>query len=170
MKALIWKECHENLKWAVLAMLVAGGLMFLNLKERTPDTIMNAGFVAVTIVISAVFAAVLGFLQVFTESGGDRRSLLLHRPVSRSHIFLAKAAAGLGLYLLALGYPSRVPRPGRQRRVTSRRRSAGPWYCPDWPTSSPVSSTISPACSPPNGKPVGTAAAAWAWPPRSCVR
>ena len=24
MKSLLWKECHENLKWAALAMLLAG--------------------------------------------------------------------------------------------------------------------------------------------------
>jgi hypothetical protein len=52
-----------------------------------------------------VFGAVLGFLQVFFESQGDRRALLLHRPLSHAHIFLAKTIAGLGLYVLALGVP-----------------------------------------------------------------
>jgi hypothetical protein len=55
--------------------------------------------------IAAVFGTVLGFLQVIFESGGDKRSLLLHRPMSRSRIFLGKAAAGVGLYLLAMGVP-----------------------------------------------------------------
>src|SRR5262249_41198354 len=55
--------------------------------------------------VAAVFAGALGFLQVFFESGGDRRSLLLHRPISHTQVFLGKAVAGLGLYLLALGIP-----------------------------------------------------------------
>ena len=59
--------------------------------------------------IAAVFGAALGFLQVFFESHGDRRSLLLHRPFSRSQIFLGKAVAGVGLYLLALGIPFASP-------------------------------------------------------------
>ncbi|HEX5271675.1 MAG TPA: hypothetical protein VFW33_14355, partial [Gemmataceae bacterium] len=55
--------------------------------------------------VAAGFGAALGFLQFFFESRGDPRSILLHRPLSRSNIFLAKALAGAGLYLLALGAP-----------------------------------------------------------------
>jgi hypothetical protein len=55
--------------------------------------------------IAAGFGAVLGFLQVFFEARGDQRALLLHRPLSRSRIFLGKALAGVGIYLLALGVP-----------------------------------------------------------------
>ena len=49
--------------------------------------------------------ALLGFVQVFFEATGDKRSLLLHRPLSPSRIFLAKALVGVGLYTLALGVP-----------------------------------------------------------------
>jgi hypothetical protein len=101
MKALIWKECYENLKWAVLPVLLLGGLLAL----LGPPSLMNYGALLVLGLIAAVFGAVLGFLQVFPESRGDRRSLLLHRPLSPSRIFLAKAAAGVGLYLLAMGLP-----------------------------------------------------------------
>src|SRR5262249_26454031 len=44
-------------------------------------------------------------LQVFFEARGDQRALLLHPPLSPSHIFLGKALAGLGLYLLGMGLP-----------------------------------------------------------------
>jgi hypothetical protein len=33
MKSLIWKECQENLKWAALTMLLAGGSMYLALSS-----------------------------------------------------------------------------------------------------------------------------------------
>jgi hypothetical protein len=42
---------------------------------------------------------------LFFEAHGDKRSILLHRPLSPSRIFLAKTLAGVGLYLLALGIP-----------------------------------------------------------------
>jgi hypothetical protein len=101
MKSLIWKECRENLKWAVLPVLVLGGLMAL----LGPPSLMNYSALLVLGLIAAVFGAVLGFLQVFPESHGDKRSLLLHRPLSPSRIFLGKAAVGVVLYLLAVGIP-----------------------------------------------------------------
>jgi hypothetical protein len=101
MRSLLWKEAQENLKWAVLPLLVLGGLMAL----LGPPSLMNYGALLVLGMIAAVFAAALGFLQVFPESHGDKRSLLLHRPVSPSRIFLAKVAVGVALYLLAVGLP-----------------------------------------------------------------
>jgi hypothetical protein len=101
MTALLWKEWRENLKWAVLPPLVLLGTTALfgafPLLERFCLFLVS--------LVAAVFGAGLGFLQVFFESSGDKRSLLLHRPLSRSHIFLSKALAGMGLYLLALGIP-----------------------------------------------------------------
>jgi hypothetical protein len=55
--------------------------------------------------VATLFGALLGFLQVFFESKDDRRALLLHRPISRSRVFLGKVLAGMGLYMLALGIP-----------------------------------------------------------------
>jgi hypothetical protein len=105
MKSLIWKECRENVMWAFLAMLLAGGFMFITLHEHPPNSIMQQGFYVGTTVGGALFGAILGFLQVIFEARGDKRALLLHRPLSHSQIFLAKTIAGLGLYLLALGLP-----------------------------------------------------------------
>ncbi len=101
MKALIWKEIHENLKWAALPVLLLGGLMALD----GPPALMRANTSLFLSFIAAACAALLGFLQVFFEARGDQRSMLLHRPISPSRIFLSKAVAGVGLYLLALGIP-----------------------------------------------------------------
>src|SRR4029077_4035877 len=102
MKALIWKELRENLKWVPFPGLVVL-LVFLVDKPDSPmPDATDAFFFAVT---GVVFGAGLGFLQVFFETQGDKRSILLHRPLSASRIFLAKALAGVGLYLLALGIP-----------------------------------------------------------------
>jgi hypothetical protein len=105
MKALLWKEGYAHLKWAAVPslfifvpMLVLGG----------PGTPPNGTDLGPLHVLAAVFGAVLGFLQVFFEARGDQRALLLHRPLSRSRIFLAKAIAGVGLYLLGMGLPLAV--------------------------------------------------------------
>jgi hypothetical protein len=102
MKALIWKELRENLKFLPLPGL-AILLVFLIDRPLTPmPGVSGAYFLCL---IAVVFGAALGFLQIFVESRGDKRSLLLHRPIGRSRIFLAKAIAGVGLYVLALGIP-----------------------------------------------------------------
>jgi hypothetical protein len=101
MKSLVWKEWAENLKWAALPILLLGGLLAL----LGPPSLTNYDALLVLGLIAAVFGAVLGFLQVFPESHGDKRSLLLHRPLRPSQIFLAKASVGVALYLLAVGIP-----------------------------------------------------------------
>jgi hypothetical protein len=102
MKALIWKEWLENLKWVLLPGLVIL-LVFLIDRPLTPmPDVTQAFFYGVTAV---VFGAALGFVQIYFDGHGDKRSLLLHRPLSPSRIFLAKALAGIGLYVVALGIP-----------------------------------------------------------------
>jgi hypothetical protein len=105
MKALIWKECQANLKWAVVpSLLIFVPVVLLGGPGTPPNGTDLAGFH----ILAAVFGAVLGFLQVFFESRGDQRALLLHRPLSRSRIFLGKALAGVGVYLLGMGLPLAV--------------------------------------------------------------
>jgi hypothetical protein len=101
MKALMWKECQENLKWVAVPTLVIGGLMAI----LAPPSLMDNGSLLIFALIAGLFGALLGFLPVFAEALGDKRSLLLHRPLGRSQIFLAKANAGVGIYLLALAIP-----------------------------------------------------------------
>jgi hypothetical protein len=102
MKALVWKELQENVKWVPLPGL-AILLVFLIDRPLTPmPGVTGAYFLCL---IAVAFGAALGFLQIVFESRGDKRSLLLHRPISRSRIFLAKAIAGIALYALALGVP-----------------------------------------------------------------
>jgi hypothetical protein len=104
MKALIWKELRENLKWIAVPTLLIAGLFAL----WGAPLLFDDFFLFYVSLIAGLFGAGLGFLQVFFESSGDKRSLLLHRPLSRSRIFLGKAIAGITLYLLALGIPCAI--------------------------------------------------------------
>ncbi len=102
MKALIWKELRENLKWVPLPGLAILLIFLIDNPDEPMLDVTGAFFFCLTAV---AFAAALGFLQTFFEGHGDKRSLLLHRPLSHSRIFLARTLAGVGLYLLALGIP-----------------------------------------------------------------
>ena len=87
----------------------------------------------------------LGWLQVHNERRPDLWAFLIHRPMTRTGIFLGKVIAGLGLYALVVGLPllgfivwARLPgacrgavrarhaaarrgvRPGGRRSITSR--------------------------------------------------
>src|SRR4029077_1310467 len=71
------------------------------------------------------------FLQIVFEAHGDKRSLLMHRPLSPSRIFLAKVIAGVVLYVVALGIPflcleSWLATPGRMPAPYHWRMSL-PW-------------------------------------------
>jgi hypothetical protein len=103
MKSLLWKEWRENLKWAGLPALLI--LLPLVLLGGPAEPMPGVSGAFLLFLIAAGFGAALGFLQVFFESRGDQRALLLHRPLSRSHIFLGKVIAGVGIYLLAQGLP-----------------------------------------------------------------
>jgi hypothetical protein len=101
MKSLIWKEWRENVKWTALpALLILGPIGLIGLLP-----LMDEAFLVFAGLVAAVFGAALGFVQVYFESSGDKRALLLHRPLSSSRIFLGKAIVGVGLFLLGVGIP-----------------------------------------------------------------
>lgn len=102
MKELIRKEWRESVKWVPLPGLVVLLVFLIDRPDEPMPDLTEAFLFALT---AATFGAALGFLQVFSDAHADRRSLLLHRPIARSRIFLAKALAGVTLYLLALGVP-----------------------------------------------------------------
>jgi hypothetical protein len=102
MKALILKEWRENLKWVALPGLVILMVFLIDSPDEPMPDVTGAYLFGLT---AAAFGAVMGFLQIFFESHGDKRSLLMHRPLYPTRIFLAKALAGVALYVLALGIP-----------------------------------------------------------------
>ena len=103
MKSLILKEWREHLKWVLLPGLVILLVFSIEQPGEPMPGVMDAYYYCLTAV---GFAAAFGFLQIVFEAHGDKRSLLLHRPLCPSRIFLAKAImARRHLYLLASGIP-----------------------------------------------------------------
>ena len=112
MMTLIWKEVRENIKWALLLMLVlTGGELYAlyppdGAQEYQSNfidglTLCKTPFLDVTTFGCAAAGFLLGLIQILPELKRDRWAALLHRPVSRGVIFRGKAVAGLVLYGVA---------------------------------------------------------------------
>ncbi len=102
MKELLWKELREHRKWLPLPGLV---ILLVFVLDRPEVPMFDTTAAYFFCLIAVAFGAALGFVQVYFEGHGDKRSLLLHRPLSATRIFLVKAFVGVGLYLPALGVP-----------------------------------------------------------------
>lgn len=115
MSTLIWKELRENLKWAILAMLVLGGAKLyalhhtrygqLDTQFYNGMTLAKDSFLTVTTFGCAIIGFLLGLIQIVPELPRDRWAALLHRPMPRSRILGGKILAGLLLYMIAVVPP-----------------------------------------------------------------
>src|ERR1035437_897807 len=122
MKTLIQKDLRENLKVAVIGLLIFSVLL-LQAYQTCIQTLTNivagnwsgqagvlqpllsSSLLTETAFFCAIFGAALGWLQTRNEAHRDLWAFLIHRPITRTEIFQGKAIAGLGLYLLGAGLP-----------------------------------------------------------------
>jgi len=111
LKAMFWKECRENVRWAVLALLALSlGLAYawyhLFQQSYWPSfsNVWSTENLVLTITTPLIGLA-LGLLQVLPELRRDQWAFLVHRPASRTTLFFGKALPGVCLYLLATSPP-----------------------------------------------------------------
>lgn len=117
MRPLFWKELRQNLKWAIGVMVVMS-LATVYVAWLASDPWNAHGmlgwaaylspwdrFQQVSVLVCPLAGLVLGVLHVAAEKRRDLWAFLVHRPVSRTTIFAAKASAGLLLYAVAAGIP-----------------------------------------------------------------
>ena len=122
MKTLIRKELRENLKLAVLSLIVFTVLVVWSWCDYTgmiKDVLLGlrslegyrlqpveSGLMLVGAAwLCVIFGAVLGWMQIFNERHRDLWAFLVHHPVSRTQIFFGKVIAGLGIYIVTAGLP-----------------------------------------------------------------
>jgi hypothetical protein len=111
MKTLVLKELRENVKLAVLGLVIYVLMLAVQYRNcvvyshfvRQPLT--EGDLLWSTAWFCGIFGAVLGWLQLHNERRPDLWAFLLHRPITRSQIFLGKSVAGLALYAVAVGVP-----------------------------------------------------------------
>lgn len=115
MKSLIWKELRDGLKLAAIPILIFLLLMLIGITvSRSRNEALLPMHVsgndaqeigAVVAWLGAIYAGFIGSAQFLSESRGDRRTLLLHRPIHRTHIFIVKVVTGIGCYVIGFGVP-----------------------------------------------------------------
>jgi len=111
MKALVRKEFREQVKVAALGLVIYTLLLLQQyrnyrlLPHATMQPLVDGGFLMSTAWFCALFGAVLGWLQIHSERRPDLWAFLMHRPITRTGIFLGKTVAGLGIYALVAGLP-----------------------------------------------------------------
>jgi hypothetical protein len=114
MNAVFWKEIKENLKWALLGMLIFSiviiyawmRMMDADRWESRSESICGSTLLILTTFGSAVIGSALGLLQTLPEKRHpDHWAFLIHRPVSPRVIFCGKIYAGISLYLTATVIP-----------------------------------------------------------------
>jgi hypothetical protein len=104
-KALIQKELRENLKFAVPGFLILSALLFDVCYRLSIQPLLSSNVLGIIEVVCNIFGLVLGWFQVFSERNRDLWAFLIHRPLTRTQIFAAKAIAGLTIYFAAMGLP-----------------------------------------------------------------
>lgn len=106
MKAIIWKEFRENLKWGVLLLLgSAYGIITLQALELDQVVLFNMEYLIFATFYFPAGALALGLLQTVFEGSRDRWAYLVHRGISPERILAAKAIAGLTYLLIATAVP-----------------------------------------------------------------
>jgi hypothetical protein len=111
MKALVQKEFRENVRVAVLGLIIYTLVLVVHYRgyvaspTNMSKPLADSSFVFGTAWFCGIFGAVLGWLQVHNERRPDLWAFLIHRPMKRSEIFLGKVMAGQGLYALVVGLP-----------------------------------------------------------------
>src|SRR5579864_8098756 len=104
MITIFLKELRENLKWAAL---IAGVLLFMVWHEiRNPSHLLLLQFARnYTVIIAPLAGLLMGVVQTLFETRPDNWAFVVHRPVGRPGIFVAKCLAGLLLLYVSLATP-----------------------------------------------------------------
>jgi len=125
MKALIQKDLRENLKVALIGLLIFSLLLlqtyqssisqltrllggYMSGEADSLQPLLSKSLLAEAAFFCAIFGTALGWFQTRNEAHRDLWAFLIHRPVTRAEIFLGKTIAGLGLYAFGAGLPLAV--------------------------------------------------------------
>ncbi|HSY19357.1 MAG TPA: hypothetical protein VK815_13520 [Candidatus Acidoferrales bacterium] len=122
MKTLIQKDLRENLKVALIGLLIFSLLlmqaygscasMLANAlrgnwsgQVNSLQPLLSQSLLVPAAFFCALFGAALGWLQTRNEAHRDLWAFLIHRPLTRTEIFWGKTVAGLCLYVFGAGLP-----------------------------------------------------------------
>ncbi|MCL2639974.1 MAG: hypothetical protein FWD53_03925, partial [Phycisphaerales bacterium] len=108
LRTLTAKELRQNLIYVALIYALITPFVIINCLDMKlePINILRDTGLQFLIILSCILAGlVIGIVQPLADIHFDRWSFMMHRPVPRHHMFLARILAGLALYFLAIGLP-----------------------------------------------------------------
>ncbi len=107
MRALIWKELRENVRWLPIGLLVVTAVGYLVLPSifTFSQSMVARDLLAQLAIIAPLLAFALGVVQSFRDLKPASGAYLNHRGVTRSDVFLAKTIVGFLLYAIAIVVP-----------------------------------------------------------------
>jgi len=109
MKALLWKELCENVRWAAIGFVATAGALLLWLWQEhysySMSSLAGEEMLLILTIAAPVAGLALGLLQTLPEVRQSQWAFLVHRGVSPGQIFAAKIYVGLSLYTLAILAP-----------------------------------------------------------------
>lgn len=110
MRAIIRKEIRENFVWALLMLLALAAALGYAVHADAGSGLSLVGntMVMVSAVSFPIIGLALGLLQVLQVRRTGRWGFLIHRPLSRTRIVLAKVIGGLLLYTFSSAVPLAV--------------------------------------------------------------
>lgn len=104
MIGIFLKELRENAKWAALIFGALLVIVYFQVRATRPDLLFELAQPP-QIVYAALAGVLLGFMQSLFEMRADNWAFVVHRPLLRLKIFLAKCIAGLLLLYVSLELP-----------------------------------------------------------------
>jgi hypothetical protein len=103
MNTVFLKELRENAKWALVIFVAALAKVYLQVRDAPPNLMFSMQ--QWTIWVAPIAGLLMGVVQSLFETRPDNWAFVVHRPVPRGQIFVAKCAAGLLLLYAALAVP-----------------------------------------------------------------
>jgi ribosomal protein L37E len=104
MIAVFLRELRENLKWAAVICGVLLVFVVHEIRDTGPQFLFDFPNKH-TLFIAPLAGLLMGIVQMLFETKPDNWGFVVHRPVSREQIFIAKCAAGLLLLYVSLIVP-----------------------------------------------------------------
>lgn len=112
MKSLLWKELRQLAPWSAAMLLAMSSIMIGSLiseADRYYQSFYRQAWFQVWVVIvfgAPCVAFVIGVLQTVLEARRDQWAFLLHRGLSATQVFAAKAVTGLAAYAVVTLIPT----------------------------------------------------------------
>src|SRR4051794_28871724 len=104
MKTVFQRELRENLKWAGVIFAVLMFVVYRHIRTPMPSMLFEISK-SFLVFFGPLGGLVMGVMQSVFETKPDNWAFVVHRPVPRMQIFVAKCAAGLLLVYVALLAP-----------------------------------------------------------------